>query len=116
MTNEQSTIAAIGDSDLATLLQLSGMSRIYILEKSDSLESDVRNRMKELVDEPNISIIAIQSEYAGYVRDIIDAVSEDKYLFPVIIEVPARTGQGSEDASKYYRAFVRKYVGFDIEI
>lgn len=114
--NEQSTIAAIGDSDLATLMRLSGLSRFYVMEKSDSLESDVRSKMKELVGEENISIIAIQAEYAEYVRDIINAVSDDKRLTPVIIEVPARSGKGSEDASKYYRAFVRKYVGFDIEI
>lgn len=116
MTNNNSSIVAVGDSDLAMLLRLAGLGRYYILENKESLESDVRNTMKELVDEPGISIIAIQSDYAVYVRDIINEVAEDKNLLPVIIEVPSKGSTDSEDAAAYYRAFVRKFVGFDIEI
>ena len=116
MINEQSTIAVIGDSDLATLLRLAGLGRYYIIEKSDTIKNDVRNTMNELVNESGISIIAIQVDYAEYVRDIINDVAEEKRLFPVIIEVPSKNSKGTENAAAYYRAFVRKFVGFDIEI
>ena len=116
INNEQSAIVVIGDSDLTTILRLAGLGRYYTIEKTDSLESDVRTTLSNLVNDPEISIIAIQSDFAEYARDMIESVAEDKNLFPVIIEVPSRTGLGSDDASAYYRAFVRKFVGFDIEI
>lgn len=117
MTNRSNSgIVVIGDADLVMLLRLAGLGSYYTIEKNDNTKNDVRQVMKSLIDEPGTSIIAIQADFSGYVRDMIEKVTEEKRLTPVIIEVPSRSGKGSENAAAYYRTFVRKFVGFDIEI
>lgn len=117
MTSErQSGIAVIGGSNLTTLLRLAGVSHYYYIEDDSTLENSLRETMTNVINNPAISIIAIQSDYAVHVRDMIDQVVEDKRLTPVIIEVPSGGESVEENAAAYYRAFVRKFVGFDIEI
>ncbi|UCD08988.1 MAG: hypothetical protein JSU79_11675 [Dehalococcoidales bacterium] len=117
MTNEKkSSIAVVGGSNLTALLRLAGVGNYYTIEDNSSLETNLRETISLLINDPAVSIIAIQSDYAVDVRDIIDRVTEDKRLTPVIIEVPSGTGTKEENAAEYYRAFVRKFVGFDIEI
>ncbi|OGN86862.1 MAG: hypothetical protein A2158_07565 [Chloroflexi bacterium RBG_13_46_14] len=117
MTSErQSGIAVVGGSNLTTLLRLAGVGNYYTIEDDASLETSVRDVMSDLINDHVVSIIAIQSDYAVHVRDMIDRVVEDKRLTPVIIEVPSGSGAVEENAATYYRAFVRKFVGFDIEI
>lgn len=116
MENAHSTIAVVGDADLVMLMRLAGIGRYHVIEKTETVEDDVRQVMRGLIDDRNVSIIAIQADFAGHVRDMITRVAEDKRLTPVIIEVPSKSGEGGENAADYYRAFVRKFVGFDIEI
>ena len=116
INNKQSAIAVIGDADLVTLLRLAGLGKYHIIENNENVETDVRDILGQLIDEPGVSIIAIQADFTGYVQDMIDRVTEDKRLTPVIIEVPSRSGTEGENAAAYYRKFVRKFVGFDIEI
>lgn len=116
ITNRQSGIAVVGGSNLTTLLRLAGIGNYHTIENDDSLETSLRETMTELINNSSVSIIAIQSDYAVYVSDMIDRVVEDKRLTPVIIEVPSGGGEKVENAAEYYRAFVRKFVGFDIEI
>ncbi len=117
MTSERkSIISVVGNSNLTTLLRLAGVGNYYTIEDNDSLETNVREAMSNLINNPAVSIIAIQTDYAILVRDMIDRVVEDKRLTPVIIEVPSGVSMEEENAAEYYRAFVRKFVGFDIEI
>ena len=115
-TEKKSNIAVVGVSNLTTLLRLAGAGNFYTIEDDNSLETRLRETMSDLINNPDVSIIAIQSSYASYVSDMIDRVVEDKRLTPVIIEVPSDGGAEEENAAEYYRAFVRKFVGFDIEI
>ncbi len=43
-------------------------------------------------------------------------VKEGKSLTPVIIEVPSKYGTKYEDVTEYYKVYIRKFIGFDIEI
>lgn len=116
-TNEkQSGIAVVGGPNLTTLLRLAGVGHYYTIEDNSSLENSLRETMTNVINNPAVSIIAIQSDYAVHVRDMIDRVVEDKRLTPIIIEVPSGSDVIEESAAEYYRAFVRKFVGFDIEI
>ena len=113
---KKSGIAVVGGSNLTTLLRLAGSGNYYTVNDDTSLETTLRETMDELINNSSVSIIAIQSDYAVYVRDMIDRVVEDKRLTPVIIEVPSDRNAKEENAGEYYRAFVRKFVGFDIAI
>jgi vacuolar-type H+-ATPase subunit F/Vma7 len=116
MPIEHSNIAIIGNEDLVNMLRLAGVKRNYVIEDNNSAEEDVRKALGELIDELDVSIVAIQEDYVKYVEDLIAQVAKGSRLTPVIIEVPSKYGTKYPDVAEYYKAFVRKYVGFDIEI
>jgi len=111
-----SNIAVIGDTDLVSMLRLAGIKRYRVIEDNSNTEGDVREALGELISEPDVSVVAIQEDYVKYVEDLIAQVAEGKRLTPVIIGVPSKYGTKYPNVAEYYRAFVRKYVGFDIEI
>jgi len=109
-------IAVIGDEDLVSALRLAGVSRYHIIKGSHEVAEDVRKNLTELIGEAEVGIIAIQEDYAKYVEDLMTQVKEGKSLTPVIIEVPSKYGTKYEDVAEYYRVYIRKFIGFDIEI
>ena len=109
-------IAVIGDEDLVSGLRLAGVSRYHIIEGNHDAREEVRQALTELIGEPEVGIIAIQEDYTEYVEDLMTQVQEGKRLTPVIIEVPSKYGTKYGDVTEYYKAYIRKFVGFDIEI
>ena len=110
------SIAVIGDEDLVSALRLAGVSRYHIIKGSHEVAEDVRKALTELIGEAEVGIIALQEDYAQYVEDLMTQVKEGKSLTPVIIEVPSKYGSKYGDATEYYRVYIRKFIGFDIEI
>ncbi|GAI45601.1 unnamed protein product, partial [marine sediment metagenome] len=51
-----------------------------------------------------------------YVKDLLTRLREGKRVIPVIIDVPSKLGTQHKDVVGYYKAFVRKSIGFDVEI
>ena len=109
-------LAVIGDEDLVNMLRLAGIQRYHQIEEGMGVEENVRNVLMELIADSEISVIAIQEDYVDYVRDLVVQVQEDKRLTPVIIEVPSKRGTKYPNAAEYYKAFVSKFVGFEIQI
>ena len=109
-------IAVVGDEDLVNMLRLAGIRRYHLVEEGSGTADNVRDTMTELIADREVSVIAIQEDYAVFVQDLIAQVQEGKSLTPVIIEVPSKHGTKYPDAARYYRAFVSKFVGFEIEI
>ena len=109
-------IAVIGDEDLVSALRLAGVNRYHIIKGNHGAEEDARKTLTELIGEPEISIIAIQEDYTKYVEDLMTQVQEGKSLTPVIIEVPSKFGTKYEDVTEYYKEYIRKFIGFDVEI
>lgn len=116
VTARNSNIAVIGDEDLTSLLRLAGIGRYYVIRDNNNIEEGVRKALSELMGDPDISIVAIQEDYRKYMEDLIAQVQEGKRLTPVIVEVPSKYGTKYPNVTEYYKAFVRKFVGFDIEI
>jgi len=108
-------IGVIGDEDLVSGLRLAGVRRYHIIKNHDTGE-EVRQALTEMMEEPNIGVIVILEEYMKHVEDLIAQVKERKVSPPVIIEVPSKYGTRYEDVAKYYQAYIRKFIGFDIEI
>ena len=107
-------IAAIGDEDLVNALRLAGVRRYRII-KEDSSE-EVRQALIEFMDELDIGIIVILEDYTRYVEDLIVQARERKASPAVVIEVPSKYGSRYEDVTQYYKTYIRKFIGFDIEI
>jgi len=109
-------IAVIGDEDLVSGLRLAGVSRYNVVKDNHDAREDVRQALTELIGEPDIGVIAIQEDYVKYVEDLMAQVKEGKSLTPVIIEVPSKYGTKYQDVTQYYKVYIRKFIGFDIEI
>ena len=110
------SIAIIGDKDLVNGMRLAGVSRYHVIKDNQDTAEDVRKALTELISEPDVGIIAIQEDYVQHVGDIIAQVKERRRLTPVIIEVPPKYGTKYHDVAAYYKSYVRRFTGFDIEI
>jgi vacuolar-type H+-ATPase subunit F/Vma7 len=109
-------IAVVGDEDLVNGLRLGGVRRYRIIEETGDVREQVRAAVSEFLNEPDIGIIAILEEYSEDVADIIAKAREKKSSSVVIIEVPSKYGTRYKDINKYYKDYIRKIIGFDIEI
>ena len=109
-------IAVIGNEDLVSALRLAGVSRYHTIRDNHEAEENVRRTLTELIGEPEVGIIAIQEDYAKYAEDLITQVQEGEKLTPVIIEVPSKYGTKHADVTEYYKTYIKKIIGFDIQI
>ena len=110
------SIAVIGDEDLVSALRLAGVSRYHMIQGNHGVAEDVRKALTELIGDAEVGIIAIQEDYAQYVEDLMAQVQEGKSLTPVIIEVPSKYGTKYGDVAEYYKVYIRKFIGFDVQI
>jgi len=109
-------IAAIGDEELVSGLRLAGANRYYIMKGDTNIREDVRKALSDLISEPNIGVIIILEEYVEYIKGILSHLRESKRITPVIIEAPPKSGTKYKDITRYYNAFIKASIGFDIEI
>ena len=113
---KQLSIAIIGDEDLVSGLRLAGVSRYYVIKESHNIGEEVTRALSSLIDETDIGIVAIQEDYVKYVEDLIAQLKEGKRLTPVIIELQSKYGTKHLDVAEYYKGYIRKFIGFDVEI
>jgi vacuolar-type H+-ATPase subunit F/Vma7 len=110
------TIAVIGDEDLVNGMRLAGLSRYFLIAGNGDVTANVRRVLAELVGDPEIGIIVILEEYAEHARDLIARVRGEKRMTPVIVEVPSRYGTKHKDITALYKAYIKSFIGFDVEI
>ncbi len=116
MPIKQMGIAVIGDEDLVSGMRLAGIGRYHLIKEDHDTGEEVRQVLSGLIAEPDVGVIVILEDYAEYVSDLLTQVKEGKKVTPVIVEVPSKRGRGYQDAREYYKAYIRKFIGFDIEI
>lgn len=109
-------LAVIGDEELANGLRLAGVSRHFRMKKSGNIREDVRTVLTSLIAEPDVGIVAMQEDYIEHVEDLIAQLNRDGRMTPVIIEVPSKYGTRYGDITEYYKAYIRKSIGFDVTI
>lgn len=109
-------IAVIGDEDLVNGLRLAGVRRYHIVKNDHDIAEEVRKALTEMMDEPNVGVIVILEDYMKHVEELMTEVKERRALPPIIIEVPSKYGTRYKDVTKYYKSYIRKFIGFDIEI
>lgn len=110
------SIAVVGDEELVSGLRLAGISRYYVINEEHNAREDVRKALGELIDEAGVGVIVILEDYVEYVKDLLTRLRKGKRVIPVIIDVPSKLGTQCKDVVGYYKAFIRKSIGFDVEI
>jgi len=116
MPVKELNIAVIGDEDLVNGVRLAGVSRYYVIKGDRDTHEDVRKALSELIDEPNVGIVVILEDYVKYVEDLVTQVRQGKRTTPVIIEVPSKSGTIYQDVRQRYKAYAKKFIGFEVEI
>ena len=107
-------IAVIGDEDLVSALRLAGVRRYRVIKEDDSEE--LKQALTEFINDPAVGIIVVLEGYMGQVEELLTQAKERKTSPPVVIEVPSKFGTRYGDVTQYYKAYIRKFIGFDIEI
>ena len=116
MPVKQLSIAVIGDEDLTNAMRLAGVRRYYAVTADQNAGEEARKALALLLDDPGIGIVAIQEEYIEYVGDLVTEFRRKGKMTPVVIEVPSKYGTRYRDITEYYKAYIRGFIGFDIEI
>ena len=109
-------IAVIGDEDLVSGMRLGGISRYYTVNGESVDEKGIREAFTGLINEAEIGILMIQEDYLENVADLMARHRQRGAKSPLVVEVPAKHGTRYTDVGAYYRAYIKKSIGFDIEI
>jgi len=109
-------VAVIGDRELVTGLRLAGMSKYYLIESDRDTAAEVKKALTELVENGETAVIILQEDYVEHVSDMVNGLRGDRKPIPVIIEVPSKYGTKYPNVKAYYKAFIRKFIGFDVEL
>ncbi len=113
---QKQEVAVIGGRELVTGLRLAGMSRYYLIEGEGDIAAEVKKALTELVDSAETAVIILQEDYVEYVETMVNNIRGSKNPTPVIIEVPSKYGTKYPDVKSYYKAYIRKFIGFDVEL
>ncbi|MCD6452929.1 MAG: V-type ATP synthase subunit F [Dehalococcoidales bacterium] len=116
MQIKQLDIVIIGDEDLVSGLRLAGVRRYYIIKDEANPAKEVRWALSEVMDDLDVGVIVILEDYVEHAKDLVTRVRERKGMPPVIVEVPSKYGTHYSDVAGYYKTYIRKSIGFDIEI
>ena len=108
-------IAVVGDEDLVNALRLAGVGRYHVI-KGDDVSGEVRKALTALIEDTDIGVVVIAEDYVDYVEDLLNPFREGKRLTPVIVEVPSGYTVSYPDVRQYYTAYIKKFIGFEIEI
>ena len=109
-------IAVIGDEDLLSGLRLAGIREYYPIADDQDKRENIRKALVELIKKPDTGIIVMPEDYLGYAEDIVSRVKKGNTATPVIVEVPSKSGTAYQDIPGYYGTFMRKFLGFNVEL
>jgi len=117
MQKNQMGIVVIGDEDLVSGMRLAGVSRYYTVDEKDKdARETVRKTILSLIGEPDVGVIALQEDFSPFIQDIIKNLRDEKRVIPIIVEVPSKYGANLEDIIARYKSYIRRFVGFEIQI
>ncbi len=112
---KQMSIVVVGDEDLVAGMRLGGIGRYFVVPNDPNAREEVRKVMNNLIGDSTVGVIVLQEDYMPYAEKQISQLRNEKRLTPVIIGVPSKTGARA-DTIEQYKAFIRRFVGFEIQI
>ena len=108
-------LAVIGGEDLVNGMRLAGITRLAVVPDERQAE-EIREALASFAGDPGVAIIVIQEEHAAAVPAELERLREAKRHVPVVLPVASRKAARQLDARQYYREYLRKTIGFDIEV
>jgi vacuolar-type H+-ATPase subunit F/Vma7 len=109
-------IAIIGEGDQVALMRLAGVKKYEVIEDGQHLHEKVRVAFRGFMQDPSVGIIVMPENWTDYVEDLRKEILERKKIMPVIIEIPFRFQREKEDVRRFYQSYMKRLLGFMIEI
>ncbi len=108
-------VAVIGDEDLVAGMRLAGVSRCVVVSGGGGVRDIVRKALAGYINEA-VGIVIVQEDFLVHIDDIVRRLKDEKKAFPLVVEVPSKRGAKDEEVIGRYKAFVRRFIGFDIQL
>ena len=112
---KQLSIVVVGDEDLVAGMRLGGVGKYFTIKNDQNTREEVRKVLSNVVSDSTIGVIALQEDYMPFAQAFIDQLRAEKRLTPVIIGVPSKLG-AMADTIEQYKSYIRRFVGFEIQI
>lgn len=112
---KQLSIVVVGDEDLVAGMRLGGVGKYFTIKNDQNAKEEVWKVLPNLVSDSTVGVIALQDNYMPFAQTIIDQLRAEKRLTPVIIGVPSKLGARA-DTIEQYKSYIRRFVGFEIQI
>jgi vacuolar-type H+-ATPase subunit F/Vma7 len=112
---KQLSIVVVGDEDLVAGMRLGGVGKYFTIKNDQNTREEVWKVLPNLVGDSTVGVIALQDNYMPFAQTIIDQLRAEKRLTPVIIGVPSKLGVRA-DTIEQYKSYIRRFVGFEIQI
>jgi vacuolar-type H+-ATPase subunit F/Vma7 len=112
---KQLSIVVVGDEDLVAGMRLGGVGKYFTINADQNVQEEVRKVLSNLTQDVTVGVIALQDNYMPFAEKTIERLRTEKRLTPVIIGVPSKIG-ARVDTIAEYKSFIRKFVGFEIQI
>lgn len=112
----QVSIAIIGNEDLVNAMRFAGVRNYFVIKDEQTAREEARQAFTTLLGTPHIGVIVLQEDYAEHVHDLVLKFKQSKKMTPIILEVPSKFGTKHRDVTRYYKTYIKGYIGFDIEI
>ena len=103
-------IAVIGDSDTVLGFSLAGIKKTFKID--DSNTSEAKSALKNIKNFSNVAILIITEKVAELIRKELNEWQNEKGIYPVIMEIPDRTGPISDKDS--LSELIKKAIGLDM--
>ena len=115
MKAKRTDIAVIGSEAFVKVFMIVGVEKaVEIKSTTQSTIRDVKEKIRELVEEGECSILIIEEEYLNLIQDLIE---ETKYsVFPIFISLPGPSKIETHDPKSYYLNKIKGVLGISIEI
>ena len=101
-------MAVIADEETAVGFMLAGVKEAHTAR--DAFETE--KALKMVFNTPDVVVLFISSDLARHVRDLINDRRNRGEFYPIVVEIPPKSGRIEEDA---IRMIVRRAVGVDME-
>ena len=80
--------AIIGDKQMVIGFSLAGVKKSKIVKTSE----EVKVAIEECIQDTDVGVLIIQDSFAEKSRVIMDKLQERKEVYPIIMEIPGKSG------------------------
>ncbi len=104
-------VVVVGDEHMALGFELAGVDESY----TPGTDMEAIKVLDRLIGSSDVAVIILSESIAENIREDLERMTQDKGLYPVIVEIPGKAGpvKAKKDILKEK---IRKAVGIDITL